>query len=132
MSFLPEDDVDYLMRKGLVYDLQNGPNAIIFPTFDAPPNIFARVADKIEPVSICRLAILIPDGYATTKLDSFYTMPNLVRADGSQPNCATGINGFWGQQWQFWSRHLEPTDWVVGIDSLETYILYVHAELKKA
>ena len=132
MSFLPEDDTDYLKRKMFAYELKNGPNAIIFPEFAVPANIFTRVADKIEPLNICRLAILIPDGYATTKLDSFYTMPNLVRADGAQPNCATGLNEFWGQQWQFWSRHLDPSDWVVGIDSLETYLLYVHAELKKA
>lgn len=37
----------------------------------------------------CDLKILIQPQYATTKLDSFYTLPYLTRQDGSGPQNTT-------------------------------------------
>jgi hypothetical protein len=78
------------------------------------------------------LMILIPKGYSTTKLDSFYTVPHLKRANGSDPNSASGRETIFGREWQFWSRHLTEREWRPGIDGLETYLQYVQVELRGA
>ena len=73
---------------------------------------------------------MIPDGYATTKLDSFYTIPRFKRADGHDPQNATVDSALFGKTWQFWSRHLDDNDWRVGIDGLRTFISYIRGELR--
>ena len=84
------------------------------------------------PCVSCDLLILIPSGYPTTKLDSFYTIPRLKRPDGTDPAAANGENELFGKKWQFWSRHLDDKDWVPDRDGLNSYISYVHQALRAA
>jgi Prokaryotic E2 family E len=105
---------------------------IIFPAFVAGANLYHANAGRPALCAVCELLIIIPKGYATTRLDSFYTSPHLVRADGTDPDRATGREKIFGQEWQFWSRHLSEQEWRPGIDGLETYIQYILAELRKA
>jgi hypothetical protein len=139
VTFLPEDDRTYLAEKGLEYQLQSedtGPgstrNAILLPQFALTGNLYASVDGKLVQTASCDLLIIVPSGYATTKLDSFYTIPRLKRADGADPNAATGEQELFARKWQFWSRHLEDKDWRDGVDGLSTYLEYVRRELKVA
>jgi len=139
MTFIPEDDLDYLRRKELKFDVKteqlpdgNKRNGIVFPEYALDGNLRTQTPGGLVNCPTCSLLILIPVGYATTKLDSFYTRPFLKRADGTNPNTATGEQLLFGEQWQFWSRHLQDNEWRVDVDGLETYLQYVHAELRRA
>lgn len=139
MSFLPEDDQDYLATKGIPYELraENVPGgaerrAILFPNYAFVGNLRCMRESQLVVCEVCDLLILIPGGYATTKLDSFYTFPRLKRSDGTDPDRATGENELFGKKWQFWSRHLSDNEWRVGIDGLQTYLNYVRRELRVA
>jgi hypothetical protein len=80
MSFLPEEDQEFLDGNGLQYEL-----------------LTAKTPEGTE-----RRGVLLPgfafvgdlrtqgDGALTTKLDSFYTIPRLKRPDGSDPQNANG------------------------------------------
>lgn len=139
MSFLPEDDQDFLREKGLECRLEEEtlPNGqvrrgIIFPRFAFEGNLHLDDNGKRSPCNCCELMILIPTGYATTKLDSFYTNPRLKHADATEPDRATGSDTIFKQPWQFWSRHLDEKDWRIGIDGLQTYLQYICGELRRA
>lgn len=81
--------------------------------------------EKAEPKGIKRFTTRKP----TTS--PFYTRPFLKRRDGTDPNCATQRQTHFGQEWQFWSRHLTADEWRAG-DGLHTFINYIRAELAKA
>lgn len=139
MSFLPEDDQEFLSTKGLAFELKTEVlpggterHGVVFPNFSFDGNLYKPDGGRLVPCSECRLMILIPSGYATTKLDSFYTNPRLTGPSGSDPALASGSDTIFQETWQFWSRHLEDRDWRSGIDGLETYLNYVWSELRKA
>jgi hypothetical protein len=138
-NFLPEDDVAYLAAKALKYELRSetAPDGtvrrgVVFPEFSFHGRLFRSRESALESISQCELLVVIPTGYSTTKLDSFYTFPHLKRHDGADPDRATGQEMWFGQTRQFWSRHLADGDWRNGIDGLETYLRYVRVELAAA
>jgi len=140
VSFLPEDDQDYLQAKGFAFEERSERppegsgerRGILFPAFTFAGNLNTSIDGRLQPCSSCDLLVLIPSGYATTKLDSFYTSPRLKRADGADPDRATGEADLFSRKWQFWSRHLEDHEWRAGQDGLETFLNYIRAELRKA
>jgi hypothetical protein len=143
VSFLPQDDQQFLAAKELIFQEReerlpdgNLRRAVVFPDFAFQGSLHSRL-DPSQPQLLvpqikCRLAIIIPSGYATSKLDSFYTAPRLLRSDGSDPDRANGAVEMFGESWQFWSRHLSDTEWRPGIDGLETYLQHIYDELKRA
>src|SRR4051794_9872084 len=98
MSFLPEDDQDYLCNKSLLFkeETETPPEggdqrrAVLFPSFAFEGSLYELREGALIRATICELLILIPLQYATTKLDSFYTIPRLKRADGADPQNANG------------------------------------------
>lgn len=139
MNFLPEEDQEYLESKELKYELlsENGPDGkerrgILFRGFRVPENLRIQKDGGFVPCESCDLLIMIPHGYATTKLDSFYTSPRLKRPDGADPDRANGETKLFDQSWQFWSRHLDDAEWRVGVDGLSTYLSYIRGELRRA
>lgn len=139
MSFLPEEDQDFLKSSGIPHELleERTPDgaerrAVLFPAFNFRGNLKAQANGSLTPRDTCDLLVVIPGGYATTKLDSFYTVPRLKRADGSDPQNATGDTPMFGRTWQFWSRHLDDADWRVGVDGLRTFLSYIRGEFKRA
>lgn len=139
MSFLPEDDQDYLASKGLKYELVsedvgagNTRRGIVFPAFAFEGNLRLPQNGGLAEVKACDLLILIPTGYSITKLDSFYTSPHLKRANGADPDRANAVQTLFKRNWQFWSRHLQKEEWRSGIDGIDTYLQYVRGELRKA
>jgi hypothetical protein len=139
LGFLPEDDVEHLGFKGLAYEcleeaVPNGAarRAVLFPGFAFSGRLHTAQGSEFVPCDRCDLLIIIPTGYATTRLDCFYTSPRLKRAGGVDPINATLEHELFSRKWQFWSRHLDPGDWRVGIDGIGTFLNYVLAELKAA
>jgi hypothetical protein len=139
MSFLPEEDQEFLDSSGIRHELltERTPEgaercALLLPGFVFTGNLRAQADGALKARDTCDLLVVIPDGYATTKLDSFYTVPHFKRSDGADPQNATGDTPMFGKSWQFWSRHLDDADWRVGIDGLRTFINYIRGELKNA
>lgn len=140
MSFqLPEEDQEYLDAKGIQYELlvETLPggqerHGVVFRGFLVPPNLRIIANGSLASCERCDLLVVVPHGYATTKLDSFYTSLHLKRPDGTDPKNATGQELLFDAKWQFWSRHLVDSDWRVGIDGFSTYLQYIISELRNA
>jgi len=139
MSFLPEEDQEYLSECGINYEELTEPTpdgkvrrGVLFPGFSFSGNLRKVDGSSLVGVESCDLLLVVPDGYATTKLDSFYTIPRLKRADGQDPQNANTESALFGKTWQFWSRHVDDQDWRVGIDGLRTFISYIRGELRNA
>jgi hypothetical protein len=139
MSFLPEEDQDFLDSNGIKYELltEKSPDGaerrgVLFTGFAFVGSLRTQKEGALAVCESCDLLVLVPDGYATTKLDSFCTLPRLKRPDGSDPQAANGETALFGKAWQFWSRHLDDKEWRVGIDGLRTYLSYIRGELRNA
>jgi len=140
MSFLPEEDRELLALKEIPYSekqekLPNGTTrkGIVFPGVSFTGNLFERNKDGVlTPCTQCELLVLIPSGYANTKLDSFYTRPHLKVATGEAPNKATEVQKLFESDWQFWSRHLTEEEWNKGARDLVNYLQIIKGELRKA
>ncbi|MGA2833647.1 MAG: E2/UBC family protein [Terracidiphilus sp.] len=139
MSFLPEEDQEFLCENGIKYQelIENMPDGkerrgLRFPAFSFSGDLRTINDGSLVKVNACDLLVIIPDSYATTKLDSFYTIPVLKRADGRDPQNSAIDSELFGEKWQFWSRHLDDKDWRVGVDNLRTFISYIRGELRIA
>lgn len=139
MSFLPENDQDFLEENQIKYELLTEKlpdgtehNGIRFPEFSFESNLWASKDGAFARCTVCDLLILIPKGYSTTKLDSFYTIPRLKRPDNTDPVNANTENQLFQKSWQFWSRHLDDADWRPGKDDLRTFLSYIRHELRIA
>jgi Prokaryotic E2 family E len=140
MNFLPEDDVTYLTEKGVRYELLTEKlapqgterRAILFPEFSFVGNLRALKDGQLAECHTSDLMIVIPQGYATTKLDSFYMSTHLKRTDGADPVNTAKDQELFGRKWQFWSRHLDDRDWRNGVDGIVTFLAYVRTALRTA
>ncbi|BCM17512.1 E2/UBC family protein [Mesorhizobium sp. J8] len=136
--FLPEDDQIYLAQKSLRYTLreeaagQDIRRGIEFPEFEVPANLARKVNGQPVPGGQVRLLVLIPPGYAKVRLDSWYVSPGLFHLDGREVDRANGQQVLFGENWQFWSRHLTDGEWRADIDGLATYLQYIHSGLRAA
>jgi Prokaryotic E2 family E len=139
INFLPEDDQEYLENKEIKFELLtekdpdgNERRGVLFPAFSFTGNLRSLQNGNLVSCDTCALLVIIPKGYATTKLDSFYTSPHLKRHDGTDPQNANNATPLFERSWQFWSRHLDDKDWRIGIDGLSSYLNYIHSELRMA
>lgn len=140
MSFvLPEEDRRYFSVKSIRHELvaeniSTGEErlGVVFHGFPVPANLKSDADGVLRSCVSCDVLVLVPRGYATTKLDSFYVSPRLKRADGSFPRAADRENSLFGRPWQFWSRHLSDEDWRVGVDGFDTFLTYISNELRIA
>jgi hypothetical protein len=135
--FLPEDDQDFLRKKGVPHRFHSEGQgdalrrAIEFVDFTVPPNLFKRDANgPIVPACKAHILVLIPKGYSKAKLDSWYVQPALMLANGTLVDRANSQQDMFGRSWQFWSRHLDEKEWRPGIYGLETYLQYIRAGLR--
>ncbi len=135
MSFLPIADREYLTSKQITYEElhDGGVNWLILRDQPVPPTLLAEIDGKLVRVDTVSVAVEIPSGYNTTKLDSFYTLPKLKRAaDGAWPQNCAGERTIQRVNWQFWSRHLETNEWRAAIDGLSVFLQYISVEMKAA
>lgn len=139
MNFLPEEDQEFLESNGIKYELLTEKSSdgaerrgVLFQNFAFAGSLRLQKDGMLVVCQSCDLLVLIPDGYATTKLDSFYTLPRLKRPDGADPQAANVETALFQKAWQFWSRHLDDKEWRVGIDGLRSYLSYIRSELRSA
>ncbi len=141
MTFkLPEEDQAYLDENQIAHKLMSepqpgGPNrrGVLLPAFRFQGAHLLQASETgLVECDKCDLLIIVPAGYSTTKLDSFYTSPHLKRPDQSDPQNANGRADLFGRSWQFWSRHLEDAAWRIGVDGLRTFLSYIRGELRRA
>jgi len=140
MVSLPEEDVEFLAEKNVAYKLVseqlNGGagerNGIVIAGVPVPANLREVTPNGLTERIDCEVMILVPGGYASTKLDSFYTKPHLKRSDGNEPASTGFPQQLFGEDWQFWSRHLDEKDWRPGVDGIATYLAYIKNELRGA
>lgn len=111
---LPEEDIDWLERTGLNYELVrvNGVLRIVLYEMPVPSGYNVRnVAVNVR----------IEAGYPDVQIDMAYFYPALLRSDGRAIQ-ATCEDVFDGKTWQRWSRHRTPANpWRPGIDNLSTH-----------
>lgn len=137
--FLPEADQDFLAMKSLNVKLHEEVvgnetrRGVELPSFDVPPNLARKNQNgELELGGTVRLLVLIPLGYAKTRLDSWYVSPGLFHLNGQPVDRANGEQVLFGETWQFWSRHLTDEEWRENTDGLETYLQYIRAGLRGA
>src|SRR5258706_15460795 len=113
MSFLPEEDQEFLAESGIPHQelSEKTPDGserrgVLFSDFTFNGNMWTPNGAGLVACGACDLLVVIPGGYSTTKLDSFYTSPRLKRADGVDPQNANTEAALFQRTWQFWSRHL--------------------------
>src|ERR1700738_1546202 len=94
VSFLPECDRAFLASKATSYRevVEEEQRGLILPSFVLPAGhrLMASVGDNLSEVTQADVLILVPKGYRTTKLDSFYTRPHLKLRGGCDPQNANG------------------------------------------
>lgn len=120
---LPEDDEEFLKRKGFNWELIPGGEGgcLVVKDYSVSPEVFDR--DKTD------LMIRIPAGYNTAKLDMFYADPPLHLRGGSFPQAADHFEEHAQRKWQRFSRHL-PKPWRAGLDGLPMFFALIQQELQ--
>lgn len=105
---------------------------VIFRDIQVPINLYTKgQGGELRQGGSTDILVVIPVGYPQTKLDCWYCNPYIHLANGELPDRANGTDRFIGKDWQFWSRHLEPSDWRPGVDGLEVYRHYILDTLAK-
>ena len=125
---LPKEDLDWLERGGLRYELvrENGVSRVVIYDWPVPAGYDRSTID---------VNVRIEAGYPDTQIDMAYFFPGLSRQDrrAIRALCAEAFDG---KTWQRWSRHRTPANpWRPGVDNLETHFALVDEwlirELKK-
>ena len=120
MELIPVDDIEFLSEKGYDYELGQVDTEVhlVIHRFR-----FDRYAPKEADLLIRLLA-----GYPETKVDMFYTIPDVMLPSGGYPLNCGAHTPVGGKNWQQWSRHI---NWRSGIDNLRTFVTAVVAEVGK-
>jgi hypothetical protein len=125
MSFLPEQDRQYLRDRGLVWEevVDGVSTGIILQNFCLPVGRFN--------VPTANILIVLPSGYPDVAPDMFYLMPWLqLLLNGSFPRATEAAFAFQQQSWQRWSRH--NSEWRPGLDGIWTMMKRVEHALEVA
>lgn len=61
--------------------------------------------------------------------DMWWFDPPVLRADGVLIPATEHTEHHLGRSWQRWSRHLNPSQWQSGVDSMESFIAIIRREL---
>lgn len=123
---LPAVDTNFLTERGLRHSVQEdgGMICVLFPDWRVPAGYQQAQTDLL-----LRLAPLYPD----VPPDMWWCSPALVRLDGTLPQATEVTEHYLGRSWQRWSRHfLQPGHWQPGVDSLESYLARIRAEMTRS
>ena len=120
-GLIPERDREFLHEKEFSFTVirENNDLLLIIKDYNLSQIYVPGIAD---------LLIILPAGYPNSKLDMFWTFPDVKLANGNWPNAADQHHQFNGRVWQRWSRH---GNWRAGIDSLKNFISTISKEIQK-
>ncbi|MER6401401.1 E2/UBC family protein [Kitasatospora sp. NPDC001603] len=119
---LPTEDHTALREAGFTYDVSEDGGMLCIQITDVPlpEGLNATKADIL-----LRLHPLYPD----VPPDMWWTSPSLTTAAGGTIPATEVHETHRGRTWQRWSRHLPPSAWQPGTDSLKSYLTLLRAEL---
>lgn len=122
-ELLPEADRDFLVAAGYEHTIERvgEQTHIVIKSFPLP---------RYKPQN-ADLLIIVPNGYPNSKLDMFWTFPDVSLPSGQVPHKADVHEQHGGRNWQRWSRHIADGQWRAGVDNLRSYITTVKTELAK-
>jgi len=119
---LPERDIRYLDDRGYVYELSadQGMSCLVVHDWPLPAGLSPGRVD---------LLLRLSPGYPDVAPDMWWFSPHVTCQSG-QPIQATQVTeGYLGQTWQRWSRHLPAGVWRSGVDGLESYFAVIRADV---
>lgn len=122
---LPQLDQVFLDERhpGATVQLDGGMICITIGSLELPHGMTSGCAD---------LLLRLSPGYPDVAPDMWWFSPPVRRSDGCAIAATEVTESHFGRSWQRWSRHLSPGQWRAGVDSLESYLALVHAELRAA
>jgi hypothetical protein len=122
---LPPNDTKYLAERVLDHSVisDGGMTCVLFPQFPLPQGFQQNASD---------LLLRLNTGYPDVPPDMWWFDPPVLRADGQPIPQTEVIELHLGRNWQRWSRHLEPTQWRSGIDSIESFLALLRRELERS
>lgn len=113
---LPDEDEETLEKMGLRWETLTQPGMWLV-IYDYP------IPDGYNVVT-ATLALRITPSYPATEIDMAYFNPPLSKNNGKGISCATPL-AIDGKNFQQWSRHRKPGQWVAGVDNLATHLSLV-------
>jgi len=121
---LPQEDVNFLEALNLEWEcvLNNG-NMMYLLIYEYP-------IPEGYNTATATVALGINSSYPATEIDMAYFFPHLSKVDKRPISCATSL-AIDGKDFQQWSRHRQPGDWVPGVDNLSTHLALVDSWLSK-
>jgi hypothetical protein len=125
VSMLPQHEMAYLKEHcpGHSVTAEGGMVCVVIPALQLGSGFNHAEAD---------LLLRLAPGYPDVPPDMWWFSPSVARLDGRTIPATEVMETHMGRSWQRWSRHLDPTHWKSGIDSLESYLSLVRKELYAA
>ncbi len=119
---ITNDDRLALTRMGLEVSIQDegGMTCVEIPNFRLPDGF---------TISTATLLLRLNPAFPDVPPDMWWFNPPAKRADGATIPATDTTEHHLGRKWQRWSRHLEPSQWQSGTDSLESFIAIIRREL---
>ncbi len=77
------------------------------------------------------LLLRLNPGFPDVQPDMWWFNPAVNRADGVAIPQTNSTEHYLGRAWQRWSRHLQPGQWRPGIDTLQSYLAIIRADLER-
>lgn len=128
MEFIvPDEDVEALDQLGLEWEtVISGSHWVIINDYPIPEGYNVNSAS---------VALLIPPNYPAGEIDMAYFYPHLSKQNSTRAIGALTNQSIDNKVFQRWSRHRQPGEWRLGIDSIITHLTLVDNwllnELKK-
>lgn len=113
---LPDEDEETLEKMGLQWETLTQPGMWLL-IYDYP------IPDGYN-VSTATLALKITPSYPASEIDMAYFNPPLSKNNGKGISAATPL-AIDGKNFQQWSRHRKPGEWVAGVDNIATHLSLV-------
>ena len=122
---LPSFDTAYLEERKTEFSLaiDGGMTCLLIPAFPLPGGY-----DRSESDLLLRLS----PGYPDVPPDMWWFDPPVKLANGSTVRATDATERHLGRTWQRWSRHFSSGQWRSGVDSLESFLALIRAELVRS
>ena len=122
---LTAEDEQALKRLGLRTDIleEGGMTCVVLHDFKLPNGFTVATSD---------LLLRLNPGFPDVHPDMWWFDPPVQRVDGGVITATEHTEQYLGKMWQRWSRHLDPSVWQSGIDTLESFVAVIRSELVAA
>lgn len=121
---LPEPELIHLRDRGGKFDVTTEANmtCVLLHSYALPKGYDREASD---------LLLRLNPGFPDVQPDMWWFHPAVNRADGVEIPQTNATEHYLGRAWQRWSRHLQPGQWRPGIDTLQSFLAAIRADLEK-